>query len=186
MSNSYSLRDTIVPNSNQLNADQLLAGPMTITVRDVRVTVGDQPVSIFYAGDNGRPYKPNKTMRKALIYAWGDDERTWPGRCLTLYNDPDVKFGGDKVGGIKISHLTDIPGQLVMSLNSTKGKKSTITINPLDLSALAAAAAGGMKALQSAWAAMHADLRAAMGNCPEGIKEIARSAAAPKTEEPAQ
>ena len=73
-----------------------------------------------------------------------------------------------------------------MSLNSTKGKKSTVTINPLDLSALTAAATGGMKALQSAWAAMPADLRAAMGNCPEGIKEIARSAAAPKNEEVAQ
>lgn len=186
MSNIANLRDTIVPKSDQLNAEQLISGPMTITVTDVRRGSDDQPLIINYLGDNGRPFKPCKTMRKVLIFAWGEDGRLWPGRSMTIYNNPEIMFGGMKVGGIRISHMTDIDSDIQISLTSTKGKKAPVVIRRLDLSALATAAAGGMKALQSAWASMPADLRAAMGNCPEGIKEIARGAAAPKTEEVAQ
>ena len=95
MSDISNLSDTIVPKSDQLNADQLLGGSMTITVTDVRRGQSDdQPVIVHYQGDEGRPYKPCKTMRKVLIFAWGDDGHAWIGRSMTLYNDPEVKFGG--------------------------------------------------------------------------------------------
>ena len=118
------LRATIVPKSDQLNAEQLLAGPMTVTVTDVRVGGDDQPVIIHYSGDNGRPYKPCKTMRKVLIFAWGEDGRKWVGRSMTLYNDQAVRFGGMEVGGIRISHMTDIVRDVQISLTATKGKKA--------------------------------------------------------------
>ena len=118
------LRSTIVPKSDQLNAEQLLAGPLNITVTDVRVGADDQPISIHYANDGGRPYKPCKTMRKVLIYAWSEDARTWAGKSMTLYNDTAVKFGGMDVGGIRISHLSDIPRDIKVSLTATKGKKA--------------------------------------------------------------
>lgn len=183
MSNIANLRDTIVPKSDQINSEQLISGPMTITVTDVRRGSEDQPLIINYYGDNGRPFKPCKTMRKVLIFAWGEDGRMWPGRSMTIYNNPEIMFGGMKVGGIRISHMTDIERDIQMSLTSTKGKKAPVTIHRLDLSALINAAQGGMKSLQDAWKATPADLRAAMGNCPEGIKEMARKVAAPKTEE---
>ena len=45
----HDLRPTIVPKSDQLNAEQLLGGPMTVTVTDVRVSdSAEQPVSIHY------------------------------------------------------------------------------------------------------------------------------------------
>ena len=110
MSNVASLKDTIVPKSDQLNAEQLLSGSMTITVTEVkRGSSDEQPVILHYQGDNGRPYKPCKTMRKVLIFAWGDDGREWVGKTMTLYCDPEVKFGGVKVGGIRISHLSSFP-----------------------------------------------------------------------------
>lgn len=119
------LRSTIVPKSDQLNAEQLLGGPMTITVSDVRVGSSDeQPISVHYQGENGRPFKPCKTMRKVLIFAWGPDGRDWVGRSMTLYNDPQVRFGGAEVGGIRISHLTDIDRDIEVSLTATKGKKA--------------------------------------------------------------
>ena len=119
------LRPTIVPKSDQLNAEQLLAGSMTVTVTDVRVGSGDdQPIAIHYANDAGRPFKPCKTMRKVLILAWGHDARAWIGRSMTLYNDPAVKFGGMEVGGIRISHLSDIERDIKVSLTATKGKKA--------------------------------------------------------------
>ena len=126
------LRATIVPKSDQLNSEQLLGGPLTITVSDVRLSGGaDQPVVIHYAGENGRPYKPCLTMRKVLIHAWGPDGRQWPGRSMTLYNDPSVKWGGEEVGGIRISHMTDIERDIRVSLTTTRGKKAKYEIKKL-------------------------------------------------------
>jgi hypothetical protein len=133
------LRPTIVPKSDQLNAEQLLAGPMTITVTEVRVGSGDdQPISVHYVNDGGRPYKPCKTMRKVLILAWGHDARNWAGRSMTLYNDPNVKFGGMEVGGLRISHLSDIERDIKVSLTATKGKKAPHVIGLLPPQANAA------------------------------------------------
>lgn len=126
------LRSTIVPKSDQLNAEQLLGGPMTITVTDVRTGSGeDQPVSIHYEADNGRPYKPCKTMRKVLILAWGHDGSEWAGKSMTLFHDPAVKFGGQSVGGIRISHVSHIERDIAVALTATKGKKTLHTIKAL-------------------------------------------------------
>ena len=128
------LRPTIVPKSDQLNSEQLLGGPMTITVTDVRSGSGeDQPVSIHYANDAGRPFKPCKTMRKVLILAWGHDARGWIGKSMTLFNEPSVKFGGMEVGGIRISHMSDIPKKINVQLTATKGKKAPHEIHPLQV-----------------------------------------------------
>ncbi len=125
MSNISDLSDTIIPKSDQLNADQLVAGSMNITVTSVtRSDSADQPVIVHYEGEAGRPFKPCKTMRKVLMYAWGKDGAEWAGRQMTLYNDPLVKFGGMDVGGIRISHLSHIERDIRVSLTSTKGKKA--------------------------------------------------------------
>ena len=126
------LRPTIIPKSDQLNADQLVGGPLTIVVTEVRVSSSDdQPVIIHYEGDNGRPFKPCKTMRKLLIFAWGEDGRLWSGRAMRLYHDASVRFGKDEVGGIRISHMTDIEKEIRVNLAATKGKKSLYSIEPL-------------------------------------------------------
>jgi len=133
MTNDLSdLTPTIVPKSDQLNAEQLLAGPITIKVTDVRIGSGDeQPVIVHYEGENGRPYKPCKTMRKLLILAWGKDGRQWPGKSMTLFNEPTVKFGSMEVGGIRISHLSHIDRDLQVALTATKGKKVLHTVKKL-------------------------------------------------------
>lgn len=133
MSDISNLRGTIVPKSDQLNAEQLLAGDMTITVSDVRMGSEDQPVSLHYENDEGRPFKPCKTMRKLLIFAWGEDGRAWIGRTMTLYNDQAVRFGGMTVGGIRISHLSDIERDISISLTATKGKKAQHTVQKLEV-----------------------------------------------------
>lgn len=133
MSDISNLNDTIVPKSDQLNADQLVSGPMTITVTSVRRGTDDQPVIVGYSGDEGRPYKPCKTMRKALIFAWGEDGREWIGKTMTLHNDPSVKFGGVKVGGIRISHLSHVQRDIALSLNTTRGKKEEFIIRKLEV-----------------------------------------------------
>jgi hypothetical protein len=132
MNDVTNLRDTIIPKSDQLNSESLLGTELTITVTSVRRSTDEQPVEIHYDGEQGRPYKPCKTMRKALIYCWGDDGREWVGRSMRLYCDPDVKFGGVKVGGIRISHLSHIEMDQALSLTATRGKKETVVIRRLE------------------------------------------------------
>lgn len=132
MNDVSSLRDTIVPKSDQLNAEQLIGAPITVTITAVKRGDSDeQPVTIAYEGDNGRPYKPCKTMRKVLIFAWGDDGREWAGKSMTLYCDPEVKFGGVKVGGVRISHLSHIERDLDLALTATRGRKETVRIRKI-------------------------------------------------------
>jgi len=128
---NHSLRDTIEPKSDQLNADDLMGTTKTITITDVKRGDSDQPVMINYEGDNGRPYKPCKSMRRVMIHAWGDDGRQWIGQRMTLYQDPEVKFGGVKVGGIRISHLSGIDQPMSISLTATRGKRSPYKVEPV-------------------------------------------------------
>ena len=123
MSDVTTLRDTIVPKSDQLNGDTLLAGPITVTVTDVRRGSAEQPIDIHISGGH-QCWRPCKSMRRALISAWGDNGKDWIGKSMTLYCDPSVKFGGVAVGGIRVSHMSDIQSDLSLSLTSTRGKRA--------------------------------------------------------------
>ena len=124
--------ETVVPKSDQLNADDLMGGQTkTIKITNVSIAMGEQPVSIHYEGDNGKPYKPGKSMRRVLIHCWGADANKYVGRSLTLYRDDKVKFGGADVGGIRISHMSDIPDQVTIALTATRAQRKPFTVKPL-------------------------------------------------------
>jgi hypothetical protein len=126
------LAKTIIAKSDQLNADDLLGGPIDITITRVRgCDEPDQPVAIHYEGDEGKPFKPCKTMRRALVKAWGLEAEKFVGRRLRLFCDPNVQFGGMKVGGIRISHMSHIERELEMALMVTKGRKAIYKVKPL-------------------------------------------------------
>lgn len=125
------MSESIKPNSAQLNADDLLTGPMTVTIQEVTQGNAEQPVNVNTVETPGRPYMPSKSMRRVMVAAWGKDASTYAGRRLTLYCNPEIKFGGTKVGGIEISHMSDIDGDLKVSLTATRGKKKLHTVKPL-------------------------------------------------------
>lgn len=134
MTNKDLLKRAMAPKSDQLNADDLIAGARTINITGVRVNAsGEQLVSIFYEGDAGKPWKPSKGMMRVLAYAWGEDPDQWPGRFATLFNDPEVTFGPDKTGGIRISHLSHIQHPINIAITMKKGKRKPVTILPLQL-----------------------------------------------------
>lgn len=122
--------DSIAPKSDQQNYDDYLAGPRTVTVTDV-TRDSEQRVSIQLAEYPGRPYKPAKSMLRVIVAAWGKEASAWAGRRLALYGDPNVMFGGKKVGGIRISHLSHIDGPLTLQLTVTRGKRAPFTVQPL-------------------------------------------------------
>lgn len=122
---------TTEPRSDQQNFDDYAAGPRTVTITEVKAGSAEQPVEIHLAEYPGRPYKPSKSMRRVLIAAWGPQASVYTGRRMTLMGDPTVKFGGIALGGIKISHLSDIDERLTISLTVTKGKRAPHTVDPL-------------------------------------------------------
>ena len=110
------MSDSIIPRSDQQNFDDYLAGPRTVTIEKVTRGSAEQPIDIHLVEYPGRAYKPSKSMRRVLVTAWGKDASAYVGRRMRLYGDPDVKFAGQKVGGIKISHLSNIDKVLTLSL----------------------------------------------------------------------
>lgn len=126
------MSQTIAPKSDQLNADDLIAGPRTIKItRIVGHESDEQPVSVFFEGDKSKPYKPGLSMRRVMVAAWGTDSAEYIGRRMTLYNDAEVMFGGMKVGGIRISHMSDIQKEVRMPLTVKRGRKSEYVVRPL-------------------------------------------------------
>lgn len=127
------LRTTIAPKGTQLNADDLIGGPRTIRITKVSADPDspEQPVSIHFDGDEGRPYKPCKSMRRVLVQVWGPDASTFAGRSMTLYRDPTVAFGGLQVGGIRISHMSHLERDMTMALTATRAQRKPYTVKPL-------------------------------------------------------
>lgn len=133
MNDITDLTFSIKPKSDQLNADDLLVCSKVITVTKVNLGNKENPVVINYQGDDGRPYKPCKSMRRVLIAAWGRDGNQWLGRSMQLYCDPSVKYAGQEVGGIRISHLTNIPRKMSMKLTAARGRKALFEVDVLQL-----------------------------------------------------
>lgn len=121
----------IQPKSDQLNADSLQAGPLKIEITGVTIKPGEQPITVSFKGDDGKPWKPCKSMARVLVAAWGPDASKYAGRSLVLYRDPTVTWGGLAVGGIRVSHMSDIDGKLTLALTATRGNKKPFTVQQL-------------------------------------------------------
>lgn len=121
----------ITPKSDQINADDLIAGPRTFTIESVTPGSDQQPVNIHLVESPKKPYRPGKSMGRVLTAAWKKDTDAYVGKRLTLYRDPDIKFGDMKVGGIRISHMSGIDKPMLIALTETRGKKVPFTVKPL-------------------------------------------------------
>lgn len=124
------ISDTLAPNSDQLDAVDLLGGPQTFTITKVSKGKDDQPVNVHLA-EFPRVWRPGKSMRRVLAACWGTDASTWTGRRVTLYCDESIKFGNDVVGGTRISHLSHIDKAKGIPLLISRGKSATFRVQPL-------------------------------------------------------
>jgi hypothetical protein len=135
-----SLRDTIIPKSDQINYDDVMTTPLTVRVTGLAQGSAEQPVIVRIANaETGavlRDFKPCKSMRRVLIAAWGDKGKDWIGQSMTLYGNSEVKFGGAAVGGIRISHMSGIDGPLTLKLTTTRSKRADYVVQPLTVEEL--------------------------------------------------
>lgn len=124
-------RVTIEKKTDQLNFEDFLGGQSRIvTIAGVRKGNKEQQYDIELEGD-ARVWRPAVTVLKQLVAAWTDEAQAWAGRSAELYGDPEVKFGNEKVGGIRVSRLSHIDKPLSANLTVTRGRRSTFTVKPL-------------------------------------------------------
>ena len=124
------ISESLAPTSDQLDAVDLLGGPRTFTITKVSAGNPEQPVNVHLA-EFPRVWRPSKSMRRVLAACWGTDAATWTGRRVTLYCDPEVMFGKEKVGGTRISHLSNIDKPRSIPLLVSRGKSQTFRVQPL-------------------------------------------------------
>lgn len=122
----------IVAKSDQLNAIDLVGRDVTVAIVDVKPGPADQPVHIVTdAYGPSRPWKPSKTALRDIVQAWGTDSTVWVGRRITLFNDPEVLWAGQPVGGIRIRAMSHIDKAFEAKHVITRGKTKKVMIQPL-------------------------------------------------------
>lgn len=127
---TFDISETLAPNSDQLDAVDLIGQPRTFRITKVTAHNAEQPVNIHLA-EFPRVWRPGKSMRRVLAACWGTDASEWAGRRVTLYCDEAVKFGSETVGGTRISHLSHIDKPKSIPLLVSRGKSATFRVQPL-------------------------------------------------------
>lgn len=127
------MKITAEPRSDQINADDFVGSAQTYTISGARQGTAEQKYDFSLAEVPGRVWRPPLTVLRLLIEAWGDESDNWVGRRVTLFRDSSVSFGRDAVGGIRISHMSDLPDNkpLKVKLTTKRGKRELFTVQPL-------------------------------------------------------
>ena len=96
--------------SKWLTQDDIGAGERTLTIKKVQIeTVGteedadEKPVMHFFEVEKGLAV--NATNWDVIAELYGDESDHWQNKVITLYVDPTIKFGGKKVGGIRVKGM---------------------------------------------------------------------------------
>lgn len=120
--------------SDQLNAVDIMGYEPVLKITGVDVKTGEQPISIRFEGDHGRPWKPSKGMSRILAVGWGVESDQWVGKRVQVYFEPSVVYAGKPVGGIRIRAMSDIPANgMATTIAINRGKREPCTIKHLEV-----------------------------------------------------
>lgn len=78
-----------------------------------------------------KPMVLNVTNIKRAAKALGDDTDDWVGKKIELYTDPDIEFGGNIVGGLRLRGLKR-PAGTTASMSMGRGKTEADINRDLD------------------------------------------------------
>lgn len=131
---AFDISDTLAPNSDQLDAVELLGGPRVFTISKVSKGNPEQPVNIHLA-EFDRPWRPGKSMRRVMVACWGPDANQYVGRSIKLWCDPKVSFGGSEVGGVRILEMSHLDKPRGIPLLVSRGKSATYKVGVLKVDA---------------------------------------------------
>ena len=132
--------------SDHLTTDDFLGGPRVLTITEAGPTgqtgKGARPVYILFEGEP-RAFLPSLTVRRVLAKIWTAEDnkranKTYPGRSLRLFVDPEVTFGEKgqgtiKVGGIRVNGASHIDQTVTGTTVSGRNKRAPFSVEPLKI-----------------------------------------------------
>lgn len=115
-----------------------LAGPMTIRITSMggEKLEGDDGMKakgiLKYQSKNGPGEivwcKTNAILTAAIL---GEDYTQWAGKLITIFHDPSVKFGPEKVGGIRVYGAPTLTANKTVSVKRPRRKTPDVfTLRP--------------------------------------------------------
>lgn len=116
--------------SDQLNAVDLIGDDKLLKITKVDNPGGEQPVWVHYEGGEGKPWKPSKGMLRVLSFGWGTETDNWINKCVSVYCEPSVMYGGKEVGGIHISGMSDV-NDFTVPLRISRNKTTTYHVKKM-------------------------------------------------------
>lgn len=130
------IADLLTGVSAELTADDLAGGPRFLKITKLVITEDPKrPLSVYYEGDDGRPWKPCLTMRRVLAGCFGTDSDSFIGQVVEVYRDGTVTYGEKgqgvlPVGGVRFKRAS-IKERISLCLQARRGKKSTWIVDPI-------------------------------------------------------
>jgi len=130
------IREFVKIKSDRLNYEDFIMGPQDFTIDRLgkKMDQGQPRLLMFFAGREDTPYWPSKGMVKCLSSpeGWGESEFSeWVGRKVRLFGEPTVVYAGKEIGGIQISHISDIPAAYSTKITLRRGMRIDYMIEPL-------------------------------------------------------
>jgi len=132
------LAQLTVPDSEQLNADDLIGGARIFTISRISrgrpgKAKGSQPMNIALVEFVRGPWRPCLTMRRVLMELWGPRPTEWAdGARVELYRDASVTFGDDLVGGFRIARMSHLAeAEHLVIVTTARGRRTTYRIGRL-------------------------------------------------------
>ena len=129
----YDMAESLKPKSNQLNGDNLRAGPIIARVTGCRKVRDQVRPYVFSLSDGHMPWKPCLTMRRLLTDVNGTSKTSAVvGQYIEFYRDPDVTYGKDRCGGIRVSGMSAVKGPpRNVTLRTSQTKCTTYTVRSI-------------------------------------------------------
>lgn len=134
MGNDFYLRDFTAPNSDEFSFMDVAGAPLNVEIVDAALTGDDKrPVNVFLKGYEQRPWKPGKNMLRVLYKLSTNGKASGlRGVKLQLYGDPDVTYGKEKVGGVRIYSASTIDKPINLPITARRGKRELYTVYPFE------------------------------------------------------
>jgi hypothetical protein len=104
------MRAELLRPSDYIRAADLNGKDVTVTIKEVvakyeMIYQGgrkEKKAVLYFEGSEKGFVLSAKVNLKAIIAQHGNETDNWVGKKITLYEDPDVMFGKEKVGGIRV------------------------------------------------------------------------------------
>ena len=134
MSDYDGFAESLMAKSDQINAADLMGGPITIKIAGLTVKNSEAQKWTMRLDGNEKFFRPCLGMRRLIAQIWGEPQN-YAGRSMTIYRDPDVKYSAKEVGGIRISHMSNMDGQQKISVPVSRTAQKEYLVRPLTVAA---------------------------------------------------